>query len=185
MQQFSLANYMQQQQANPTPMPAAPANTAVAQTAPTGLWQQSLDAFTNPNSALMRDATFRGMEFAQERGGLNSSIAAGAARRATLDAAAGMATGAAQMGQDSFMQERNAQLQNWMADQGLQREFAASLALMPVQNSFDMLNAIQQYAMSDPELYPPEVVNGMSNFFMQNMQQIMQSFFANQMGGGG
>lgn len=131
--------------------------------------QSSLDYFMNPNSALMQNAKQQGMELAQERGGVNSSIAAGAAQRASIDAATGMATGAvqAQLGQE------NAQLQDWMD----QQSFSRSLAAMPYQNSMDMLKYISQAGIQDPALYTPSVISGFSNFYNQNMNDILKQYF--------
>ena len=67
--------------------------------------------------------------------------------------------------------------QNWLAEQGFNREFQGQLAMMPVQNSFNMLNALQQFSIQDPELYTPDVVSGYSNFFTQNMGDIINRYF--------
>lgn len=133
------------------------------------MMQNSLDYFMNPNSELMQQAKLRGMETANERGGVNSSIAAGAAQRASLDSATGMATGAVQ----AQLQQQNAQLQDWMD----QQSFSRSLAAMPYQNSMDMLKYISQAGIQDPALYTPSVISGFSNFYNQNMNDILKQYF--------
>lgn len=131
----------------------------------------SLEAFTNPNSQLMRQAAQQGLNLANERGGINSSIAAGASQRAALEQAAPLAqtSVAAQLNQEQ------AQLQNWVDTQGFNRELNA----MPYQNSLSMLNRITEAGIQDPQLYSPSVVSGFSNFFNQNMNDILGRYFGN------
>jgi len=129
----------------------------------------SLDHFMNPASDYMRNARQRGLEVAATRGGINSSIAAGASERAALEAATPLAQGAvaAQLGQEQV------QLQNWIDQQGFNREMAS----LPYKSSVSMLNAVSQMAIQDPQLYTPSVVSGFSNFFNQNMNDILGRYF--------
>lgn len=133
---------------------------------------QSLDYFMNPGSEYMQNARQRGLELAATRGGINSSIAAGASERAALEAATPLAQGAvaAQLGQEQ------SQLNNWIDQQGFNREMAS----LPYKSSVSMLNAVSQMAIQDPQLYTPSVVSGFSNFFNQNMNDILGRYFGGQ-----
>lgn len=131
--------------------------------------QSSLDYFMNPNSEYMQAAKQAGMQVAAERGGVNSSIAAGASQKAALEQATSLASSsvASQLGQE------NAQLQDWMDSQSFNR----SLAAMPYQSSMDMLKYISQAGIQDPALYTPSVISGFSNFYNQNMNDILKQYF--------
>lgn len=129
----------------------------------------SLDHFMNPNSALIQQARQRGMEVAATRGGVNSSIAAGAAERAALDSAVPLAQASAgmQAGVDQV------KLQDWAATQGFNRE----LYSMPFTSSMGMLQRVTDMSLQDPELYSPSVVSGYTNFFNQQMGDMMRRYF--------
>ena len=131
--------------------------------------QDSLDFFMNPNSQLRQQARQEGLNVASERGGINSSIAAGASERAAIGQASGLAQGA----MSAQIAQEQAQNQNWVDSQNFNRELAA----MPFQNSLQMLQSINQYALQDPQLYSPSAVSGMSNFFNKNMADIMKNYF--------
>ena len=127
----------------------------------------------NPNSPYIQSATRHGLDQAHQRGLLNSSIASGTSQRAAIDAAMPLVSEAA-----SIQKQRESYAsQDWLANNSFNREFAGTLALLPIQNSFQMLNALFQYAAEDPATYTPAVVNQMSNFFTQNMQNIMSNYF--------
>lgn len=166
-----LTNYFASQTVAPTD-PYANSPT------PDQMVQTSLSAMLNPNSDYIRNARQRGYEFAQERGGLNSSIAAGAAERSAMEAAMPLV-------QTSLDMQKTRDIlkgQNWLEEQGFNREFQGQLAMMPVVNSFNMLQSLQDYALNDPALYTPDVVSGFSNFFTQNMSDIMGRYFGAQGG---
>lgn len=171
---MALSNYysqiQQQLQQGTTPPPQINPQSGAEQV------QSSLQAMMDPNSALMRNAELRGRELAATRGGVNSSIAAGNAQRAALEAATPLAQQAVAIDQ----QKQQALTQDWLDKQGFNRQLQSTLALMPVQNSFNMMQAIQQYALEDPALYTPDVVSGYSNFFNQNMNDIMNTYFGGQ-----
>lgn len=103
------------------------------------------------------------------RGGINSSIAAGAAERAALEAAAPLAQTATQV---ESQREQNA-FDAYMSDRNLNNEFQKTLASSTVQNSYNLLNTLQQYALNDPETFTPEIISGYSNFFGKNTQNII------------
>lgn len=70
-----------------------------------------------------------------------------------------------------------AQLQDWLGSNSFSREFNGMLQMMPIQNAMDLTRMISQLAMQDPELYTPQIVSGMTEFFNKNMQAIMAQFF--------
>jgi hypothetical protein len=161
------ATLQQNIQAGATPAPS------VTQPSGTQMVTQSLQDILNPNSTYIQNARQRGVEMAATRGGVNSSIAAGASERAAIEAAAPLATAAVNID----VQRQQAVTEDWLNQQNFNRTFQGSLAMLPVQSSFGMLEAIQQYALEDPELYTPDVVSGYSNFFNQNMKNVLDSYF--------
>lgn len=134
------------------------------------MMQGSLEKFMDPNSAYIQNARQRGVEMAATRGGVNSSIAAGASERAALEAAVPLAQTA--VGMQAGAQQ--AQIQDWMAQQGFNREMAA----MPFSSSINMLNRVTELGMQDPELYSPGVISGFTNFFNQNMNDMISRYFS-------
>jgi hypothetical protein len=131
--------------------------------------QDSVNYFTDPNSTLMQQAKQAGLETAAERGGINSSIAAGAAQRASLTQAQGLAQTAVQ----SRLSQEQYKLDQWQQQQGFNQEMAA----MPYKNSMDMLAFVSQAALANPQLYTPSVISGFNNFFNQNMNDILSQYF--------
>lgn len=174
---MALQDYFQQYQTNVNANTTA--NPFPTVKGPTGgqLVQTNLEAMLNPNSDYIQNARQRGVEMAATRGGVNSSIAAGAAERSALEAAAPLAQTAVGIDAERANLEFQAQAENWMANQNFNRTFQSSLALLPVQSSFNMLEAVQQYALQDPELYTPEVISGYTNFFNKNMQSMLDDYF--------
>lgn len=161
---MALSNYMA---APSTPPPFT------NQPDPNAMVQSSMEAMLNPNSSYIQNARQRGVEYAASRGGLNSSIAAGASERSAIEAAQPLVSQAL-----DIQKTRDLQLgQDWLDTQGFNREFQGQLAMMPVTNSLNMLNQLQQMSMQDPALFTPEVVSGYSNFFNQNMKDIMGQYF--------
>jgi hypothetical protein len=165
--------------AAPTPQasPFAAAPSAYGQNFqdPNAMVQSSLESMLNPNNPLISRARQSGARMAQQRGGINSSIAAGAAEGAALDVAGDLSQQALAI----QAQREQVQAEDWMSGQNFNRSMQGQLALMPLTNSFEMLNNIQQYALEDPELYTPEVTSGYSNFFQKNMNNIMSNYFKN------
>lgn len=70
-----------------------------------------------------------------------------------------------------------AQLQNWLSSENFAREFNANLSLIPLQGAMDLNRAITHAAVTNPELYTPQIVSGMNEFFHNNMLSIMQQYF--------
>ena len=134
--------------------------------------QTSLESFMNPNSALMQQAAQQGRNMAAERGGVNSSIAAGASQKAALEGGMPLVqtSVAAQLNQEQ------AKLDDWTNAQGFNRNLAAA----PFLSSMDMLKQVSQYGLQDPQLYSPSVISGFNNFFNQNMNDILGRYFGQQ-----
>ena len=143
------------------PMPTRPSGTTQV--------MSSLEQVTGANSPYLANAHRRGLEVAATRGGINSSIAAGSAERAALEAAMPLV----QQGLAIDQQAQQVQYDNWLS----QQNFGRALFGQQFSSSLGMLNQLQQYALEDPELYTPEVISGYSNFFQQNMNDILQRYF--------
>lgn len=166
---MALVNYFNQGQvgaSQPVQQVQAPTSFQPA----TGIVQTSLEAMLNPNSTYIQNARQRGMEVAATRGGINSSIAAGAAERQAIEAAAPLAQQAINIQQS----REGAIMQEWMAQQG----FGRNLINQKFGSTLDMLNNIQQMAMMDPELYTPEVTSGLTNFFQKNMNDVIKRYLS-------
>lgn len=133
----------------------------------------SLESILGSNSPYLQNARRRGAETAATRGGINSSIAAGSSERAALEAAAPLVQQGVGIDQNNLQQTRGAEYENWLSGQN----FGRALYGQQFTNSLDMLNNLQQAALSDPELYTPEVTSGFSNFFQKNMQDVMKRYF--------
>lgn len=129
----------------------------------------SLEYFMDPNSAYIQNARQRGLETAAVRGGVNSSIAAGASERAAIEAALPMAQASTgmQAGRDQ------AKLAEWAAANNFNRELFAQ----PFTSSMDMLKRFTDASLQDPELYSPSVISGYTNFFNQQMNDMLRRYF--------
>lgn len=144
----------------------APVATALPQK-PSGTSQvlSSLDQITNSNSSYMENARRRGLEVAGSRGGINSSIAAGASQRAALEAAQPLLDQSLNIDQ----QYQSADISNWMANQDYARGMSQFYSQNQYHNLTGMLGMINQMQLQDPELYTPEVASGYLNFFQKMM----------------
>lgn len=140
---------------------------------PNEMVQSSLEAMLDPSSSYIRNARQRGAEYAASRGGINSSIAAGASERSAIEAAAPMAQQALAI----QAQREQVQAEDWMSEQNFNRSIQGQIAMLPIQNSFNMLSMVQEAALRDPALYTPAVTSGYSNFFQKNMKDIMDNYF--------
>jgi len=173
---MALSDYYRTLQENISSTATPPPNQANLPSG-TQMVQSSLQELLSPNSEYIQNARQRGLELAATRGGVNSSIAAGAAERSALEAAAPLAQQAVAIDTQRQQTQQSIINEEWLNQQNFNRTFQGSLAMLPVQSSFGMLQAVQQYALEDPELYTPDVVSGYSNFFNQNMQNILESYF--------
>lgn len=167
---MALINYftsnpvMPQQPVGGQPAPQFPTASAGIDTV-----KGNLESLLSSDSSYIENARRRGAEMAATRGGINSSIAAGAAERSAIEAAAPLAQQAAALDQ----QTQDYQMQDWLS----QQNFGRNLFNQQFGSSLDMLNSINQMALMDPELYTPEVTSGMSNFFQKNMNNILKNYF--------
>lgn len=75
------------------------------------------------------------------------------------------------------LQNDAAMQQDWLSSRDFQRQFNAQLSMMPINNAYDMSAMIAQYAIQNPEVYTPEVISGMTNFFQNNMMSILAQYF--------
>lgn len=166
-------------QANPFAPPSATSTYGQNFQDPNAIVQDSIEAMLNPNSSYIQNARQRGVEYAAQRGGVNSSIAAGAAERSAMEAAAPLA----QQALSIQGQREQVQAQNWLDEQGFARDFQGQLAMLPVTSAINSLNALQQYALQDPELFTPEVMSGFSQFFSQNMNNTLSELMKSLRGG--
>ena len=142
---------------------------------PNQMVQDAMGAALDPNSSYIQNARRRGLEVAATRGGINSSIAAGASERAAIDAAAPLAQQA--LGIEA--QREAVAAEGWMSQNNFNRAMMGQYQQAAFTNSLNMLQMVQQYALEDPELYTPDVVNGLSEFFQQNMSSTIGRYFGN------
>lgn len=157
------------QAASPTPAPFQNPNAPTADEQV----QSSLDAFMNPNSDYMRLARQQGLNLAAERGGINSSIAAGASQRAALQTAMPLV----QQSLSIQQQRENALTEDWLSKMNFNRQLQSQLITAPLASSMDMMSQLSQFALQDPELFTPAVMSGFTNFFNQNMNDMLSRYF--------
>ncbi len=129
----------------------------------------NLEQIVGSGSPYIENARRRGLETAAARGGINSSIAAGASERSALEAAMPLLQAAEATDQAAT----NVNYDNWLS----QQNFGRALYGQRFNSSLGMLEALQRYALEDPELYTPEVTSGFSNFFERNTQDILSRYF--------
>ena len=72
-----------------------------------------------------------------------------------------------------------AEVQNWLNNESFMRDFNAQLATMPINNTANLLNFISQQAITNPEIYTPDIVSGMSEFFTTNAMDVLSRYFPN------
>jgi hypothetical protein len=201
---------------------------AGAQVNPATLANQYMTSLLGQDSPYLRDARTRAMATAAGRGLTNSSIAAGNAESAAINAAQPLFQAAyglnsqrenntfqgaldrfnqgmgllGQREQNAFtgqqhsldlgFQSQQAQLdrdlktklqsdaafqQNWLSSQDFTRQFNAALSMIPINTANQFMQTIQQYAIENPEIYTPEMISGMQNFFTQSMSSLLNQFF--------
>jgi hypothetical protein len=164
----------------------------IPQFSPDGIVQNTMKSILDPSNPYIARARQRALDMAGDRGLLNSSIAAGNAEGAAIDAAMPLVNSSLDITNrretQAFNQQQamqNAQLSDWLASNNFNRSFTANLAMLPINNATDLSKMVYQQAMSDPETYTPGVISGMSNFFNRDMLQMLQTYFPNMFGGGG
>lgn len=162
----------------------------------------------DPSGQYIQNARLRGIEQAASRGLRNSSISAGQSQRAAMEAVQPLVNEASSIfnrrEQNAFDAEQTirqqiftslenqrdrdqqitmGQVQNWLNDQTFQREFNAQLSLLPITSAANLSQMLVQYAMDKPEVWTPDVVDGVSNFFNQSFFNILQQYFPQYYGG--
>lgn len=149
------------------------------------------------NGQYIQNARRRGLETAQNRGLLNSSISAGASQRAALESAQPLVNQMVGIQQDrenrAFTGEQNqldrnqqvtmSQVQNWLNNETFNREFNGAISMLPITSAANLMSTIQQYALENPEVYTPDVINGFANFFQNNFATMLQDYFPQYYGG--
>lgn len=80
---------------------------------------------------------------------------------------------------DRDQQLNMAEVQNWLNNESFMRDFNAQLATMPINNTANLLNFISQQAITNPEIYTPDIVSGMSEFFTTNAMDVLSRYFPN------
>nr|DAL53168.1 MAG TPA_asm: hypothetical protein [Caudoviricetes sp.] len=80
---------------------------------------------------------------------------------------------------DRDQQLTMAEVQNWLNNETFMRDFNAQLATMPINNTANLLNFISQQAITNPEIYTPDIVSGMSEFFTTNSMDVLSRYFPN------
>lgn len=175
------ANSWQPNQAAPVGGPQYPANSGVVappnappqQFGSGNVVQDFMTQFTANNSPYIQQARQSGVDMANSRGLLNSSIAGGNAVREAIKAAQPLVSEATGL----LKSREGYAAQDWINSNTFNREFSGALALLPVKSSLDMLNTLMSYGAENPQIYTPEVMSGYSNFFQQNMMDVMSHYY--------
>lgn len=146
------------------------------------------------NGQYAQNARRRGMEQANQRGMINSSLSAGASSRAALESiqpfvSEGMSLlnqreSRAQTALESerdrqfrrLLQNDQATQQDWLNSNQFNREFNANLSMIPIASSTDFMKYLFQLGAENPEVYTPNIMAGMQNFFTQSMLSLLDQF---------
>lgn len=154
------------------------------------------------NSRYIQNARQRGLEQANSRGMLNSSMSAGNAERAAIEAAQpilnnimGLTSQRESQANQSLENQRNRQfqsefalldanIQDWVNNQDFNRQFNGQLAMLPIASAADMWSGLMQLAASDPTVFTPNVLAGYQDFFQNGFNQYISRYLKPQGGGG-
>lgn len=82
------------------------------------------------------------------------------------------------------LQSDSAAQQDWLRSRAFADEFNASISMIPVNSAMEMLQALTQYALNDPETFTPDVMSGFTTFFNNNMINMLSQYFPNSVTGG-
>lgn len=77
----------------------------------------------------------------------------------------------------AWLQDDAVKQQDWLNSQNYIREFNGTIAANNVKTATDMWNTLFKYAVDNPEVYTPEVVTGMQNFFTNSYFDNMGKYF--------
>src|SRR5690625_225296 len=78
---------------------------------------------------------------------------------------------------DRDQQLTMAEVQDWLANEAFMRDFNAQLATMPINSASNLMNYIAQQAIENPEIYTPDIISGMSEFFTTNFVDVLSRYF--------
>lgn len=153
---------------------------------PNNIVQGYLDQLLSSNGAYLGNAARRGLEVANSRGLLNSSMAAGASQRAAMEAVQPLLNNVLGVhnAQQDFQFRRTLQSdataqQDWLRSNDFADRFNANIAMLPINSAMGMLDALTQYALTDPETFTPDVMSGFTTFFNNNMLNLLGQYFPN------
>lgn len=185
----------------PVITPANPFVTSTQGNVNQGTYQPTLDEasildsyvnqLTSSNSALMRNARLSGIEAAAGAGLQNSTLAAGASQRAALDFVVPLAQTAMDTfntretrnwtaGQNQLDRDQQitmVKLQDWLNNESFMREWNANLAMYPITNTTALLNKITEQALQNPQVYTPDVISGLQQFFTTSYLDVLSKYF--------
>lgn len=175
--------------------PRAPGNTGIVPPGtqptynafgPAQTVEQMASYLLDSQGAYLRGARRNGLDVAQERGLLNGNMAAQSSERAAIDAAQplisegmNLVNSREQRALTAKLQSDQALQQDWLNSNQYNREFNGNLSLIPISNSLDFMKYIFQKGAEDPEVFTPNTMAGMQNFFTQSMLAMLQQFFPN------
>lgn len=158
--------------------------TSLEQFSPYNVVNDLVNQFSDSQGSFVQNARQRGLEQASRRGVLNSSIAGGNAERAALESiqpfvseGVGLLNAREGRALQKNMQQDSAVLQDWMNSNQFNREFNGTLAMLPITNTYQLMQNIMQYGLDNPEVYTPDVISGTSNFFTRNMFDVLSQYF--------
>ena len=184
---------------SPFPIAQAPQQVYQENMGAGNVVQGYLSQLLSSDSPYIQNARRSGMEVAAQRGLLNSSIAAGNSQRSAIEAAQPILNEITnlhkQREQLGFTGEQNqkdrdqqitmARINDWAANNQFVREYNGQLSLIPITSVTGLNNSLMQAAIDNPEVFPPEIVSGLGEFFGTNLMSMLQQWFPSQYGGGG
>lgn len=161
----------------------------------------NINNLLSSDSRYIQNARQRGLEQANSRGMLNSSIAAGASERSAIEAAQpilnnimGLTSQRESQANQSLESQRNRQfqsefalldanIQDWVNNQNFNREFNGQLAMLPIASAADMWSGLMQLAASDPTVFTPDVLAGYQDFFQTGFNEYISRYLTPPGGG--
>ena len=170
--------------------PLAPNNSF----SPYSVVTDNINNLLGSDSRYIQNARQRGLEQANSRGMLNSSIGAGAAERSAIEAAQpilsnimGLTSQRESQANQSLEAQRDRQfqsefalldanIQDWIGNQNFNREFNGQLAMLPIASAADMWSGLMQLAASDPTVFTPDVLAGYQDFFQSGFNEYISRY---------
>lgn len=161
----------------------------------------NINNLLSSDSRYIQNARQRGLEQANARGMLNSSIGAGAAERSAIEAAQpilnnimGLTSQRESQANQSLENQRNRQfqsefalldanIQDWINNQDFNRNFNGQLAMLPIASAADMWSGLMQLAASDPTVFTPDVLAGYQDFFQTGFNEYISRYLQPPSGG--